>query len=143
MMKLASSMNIFCRRSICIAAAIARGAIAITFTRSSIANSVSAAESFYASSDEGPLPDLDGAIGWLNSPPLNRKSLRGKVVLVDFWTYTCINSLRPLPYVKSWRTRSPGGNRRSRPGGVGSQTRQGAAEESPPSTSMDNFRNPQ
>ena len=38
--------------------------------------------------DEGPMPDLDGAIGWLNSPPLNGKSLRGKVVLVDFWTYT-------------------------------------------------------
>jgi thiol-disulfide isomerase/thioredoxin len=52
--------------------------------------------------DEGPMPDLGGAIGWLNSAPLNRKSLRGNVVLVDFWTYTCINSLRPLPYVKSW-----------------------------------------
>jgi thiol-disulfide isomerase/thioredoxin len=52
--------------------------------------------------DEGAMPDLDGAIGWLNSAPLSRKSLRGKVVLVNFWTYTCINSLRPLPYVKSW-----------------------------------------
>jgi thiol-disulfide isomerase/thioredoxin len=52
--------------------------------------------------DEGAMPDLDGAIGWLNSAPLSSKSLRGKVVLVDFWTYTCINSLRPLPYVKSW-----------------------------------------
>jgi thiol-disulfide isomerase/thioredoxin len=52
--------------------------------------------------DEGAMPDLSGAIGWLNSSPLNRKSLRGKVVLVDFWTYTCINSLRPLPYIKSW-----------------------------------------
>jgi thiol-disulfide isomerase/thioredoxin len=52
--------------------------------------------------DEGSMPDLGGAIGWLNSAPLNRKSLRGKIVLVDFWTYTCINSLRPLPYVKSW-----------------------------------------
>ena len=51
---------------------------------------------------EGPLPDLGGAIGWLNSAPLSSKSLRGKVVLVDFWTYTCNNSLRPLPYVKSW-----------------------------------------
>lgn len=49
-----------------------------------------------------PMPDLGGAIGWLNSEPLNTKSLRGKVVLVDFWTYTCINSLRPLPYVKAW-----------------------------------------
>jgi thiol-disulfide isomerase/thioredoxin len=63
---------------------------------------VSAAASQPALADEGPLPDLGGAIGWLNSAPLNRKSLRGKVVLVDFWTYTCINSLRPLPYVKSW-----------------------------------------
>ena len=52
--------------------------------------------------DEGAMLDLDGAIGWLNSAPLSRKSLRGKVVLVNFWTYTCINSLRPLPYVKSW-----------------------------------------
>ena len=52
--------------------------------------------------DEGAMPDLDGAIGWLNSDPLTRKSLRGKVVLVNFWTYTCINSLRPLPYVKTW-----------------------------------------
>ncbi len=51
--------------------------------------------------DEGAMPDLDGAIGWLNSAPLSRKSLRGKVVLVNFWTYTCINSLRPLPYVKT------------------------------------------
>jgi thiol-disulfide isomerase/thioredoxin len=63
---------------------------------------VSAAEPQSALADEGPLPDLGGAIGWLSSDPLNRKSLRGKVVLVDFWTYTCINSLRSLPYVKSW-----------------------------------------
>jgi thiol-disulfide isomerase/thioredoxin len=52
--------------------------------------------------DEGRMPEMDGAIGWLNSAPLSSKALRGKVVLVDFWTYTCINSLRPLPYVKSW-----------------------------------------
>jgi thiol-disulfide isomerase/thioredoxin len=52
--------------------------------------------------DEGRMPDLDGAVAWLNSAPLNHKSLRGKVVMVDFWTYTCINSLRPLPYIKSW-----------------------------------------
>jgi len=65
----------------------------------------SAAESQPALADEGTLPDLGGAIGWLNSDPLNRKLLRGKVVLVDFWTYTCINSLRPLPYVKSWATK--------------------------------------
>ncbi len=57
--------------------------------------------------DEGAMPDLDGAIGWLNSVPLSRKSLRGKVVPVDFWTYTCINSIRPAEASKErtpqWR----------------------------------------
>jgi thiol-disulfide isomerase/thioredoxin len=48
------------------------------------------------------MPELLGAVGWLNSGPLNTKALRGKIVLVNFWTYTCINSLRPMPYVKSW-----------------------------------------
>jgi thiol-disulfide isomerase/thioredoxin len=52
--------------------------------------------------DEGAMPDLGGAIGWLNSAPLSHKSLRGKVVLVNFWTYTCINSIRPLPYLRYW-----------------------------------------
>jgi len=55
--------------------------------------------------DEGRMPELDGAVAWLNSPRLSSKSLRGKVVLVDFWTYTCINSLRPLPYVRIWAAR--------------------------------------
>ncbi|WP_234985957.1 cytochrome c biogenesis protein DipZ [Pseudogulbenkiania subflava] len=52
--------------------------------------------------DEGPAPALDGATRWLNSPPLSLTALRGKVVLVDFWTYSCINCLRTLPYVKAW-----------------------------------------
>lgn len=52
--------------------------------------------------DEGAMPDLDGATGWLNSGPLIRKSLRGKVALVNFWTFTCINSIRPLPYLRNW-----------------------------------------
>jgi cytochrome c biogenesis protein CcdA/thiol-disulfide isomerase/thioredoxin len=51
---------------------------------------------------EGNLPELTGATLWLNSPPLTREELRGKVVLVDFWTYSCINCLRALPYVKAW-----------------------------------------
>ena len=51
---------------------------------------------------EGRLPSLGGATGWLNSPPLTAAGLRGKVVLVDFWTYTCINWLRTLPYVRAW-----------------------------------------
>ena len=48
------------------------------------------------------LPGFDGATGWLNSEPLTPEGLRGKVVLVDFWTYTCINWLRTLGYVRAW-----------------------------------------
>jgi thiol-disulfide isomerase/thioredoxin len=48
------------------------------------------------------LPGFDGATGWLNSPPLEAADLQGKVVLVDFWTYTCINWLRTLGYVRAW-----------------------------------------
>ena len=51
---------------------------------------------------EGHLPSLDGATGWLNSEPLATESLRGKVVLIDFWTYTCINWLRTLSYIRAW-----------------------------------------
>jgi thiol-disulfide isomerase/thioredoxin len=52
--------------------------------------------------DDGPMPDFNGGVAWLNSAPVSSQSLRGKVVLVNFWTYTCINSLRALPYVKGW-----------------------------------------
>jgi cytochrome c biogenesis protein CcdA/thiol-disulfide isomerase/thioredoxin len=48
------------------------------------------------------LPDLSGATAWINTSPLTPASLRGKVVLVDFWTYSCINCLRTLPYIKAW-----------------------------------------
>jgi thiol-disulfide isomerase/thioredoxin len=75
--------------------AVILGGVAVGLT-------ASVQESQPAAADEGPLPGLGGAIGWVNSFPLNSKSLRRKVVLVDFWTYNCINSLRPLPYVKSW-----------------------------------------
>jgi cytochrome c biogenesis protein CcdA/thiol-disulfide isomerase/thioredoxin len=51
---------------------------------------------------EGQAPPLTGAIAWLNSPPLTAEGLRGKVVVVDFWTYSCINCLRSLPYVEAW-----------------------------------------
>src|ERR1700736_2951896 len=51
---------------------------------------------------EGELPSFSGATAWLNSPPLTAADLHGKVVLVDFWTYTCINWLRTLPYVRAW-----------------------------------------
>jgi cytochrome c biogenesis protein CcdA/thiol-disulfide isomerase/thioredoxin len=51
---------------------------------------------------EGQLPSLSGATQWLNSPPLTPEALRGKVVVVDFWTYSCINCLRAIPYVRAW-----------------------------------------
>ena len=51
---------------------------------------------------EGRIPPLDGAVVWLNSSPLTSGQLRGKVVLVDFWTYTCVNWLRTLPYLRAW-----------------------------------------
>jgi thiol-disulfide isomerase/thioredoxin len=54
---------------------------------------------------EGHLPGFDGATGWLRSPPLTAAELRGRVVLVQFWTYTCINWLRTLPYVRAWADR--------------------------------------
>ncbi len=51
---------------------------------------------------KSPLGGLSGATGWINSKPLTAKQLKGKVVLVDFWTYSCINCLRALPYVRAW-----------------------------------------
>jgi cytochrome c biogenesis protein CcdA/thiol-disulfide isomerase/thioredoxin len=51
---------------------------------------------------EGELPSLSGAVLWLNSPPLTPEALKGKVVVVDFWTYSCINCLRAIPYVRAW-----------------------------------------
>ena len=54
---------------------------------------------------EGALPALDGAVEWINSPPLTREQLKGKVVLVDFWTYSCINCIRSVPFVRAWSER--------------------------------------
>jgi thiol-disulfide isomerase/thioredoxin len=95
------------KRSLCSPASVGHavsvtvliGALAIMIWRSG-KPVVAAADA--ASADEGPMPELGGAVAWLNSAPLSRESLRGKVVLVNFWTYSCINSLRELPYVRSW-----------------------------------------
>ncbi|MFL6848639.1 MAG: cytochrome c biogenesis protein/redoxin, partial [Sphingomicrobium sp.] len=54
---------------------------------------------------EGTLPPLTGLGPWFNSPPLDLKQLKGKVVVIDFWTYSCINCLRSIPYVKAWDER--------------------------------------
>jgi thiol-disulfide isomerase/thioredoxin len=55
-----------------------------------------------AVADQGAAPEFTGIDHWLNSPPLSMRELRGKVVLVDFWTYSCINCINTLPYVKQW-----------------------------------------
>jgi thiol-disulfide isomerase/thioredoxin len=55
--------------------------------------------------DHGPLSAIDGAPAWVNSEPLTAAALRGRVVLVDFWTYSCVNWLRTLPYVRAWHER--------------------------------------
>jgi len=55
--------------------------------------------------DEGPLPSMEGATGWLNSEPLTTENVSGQVVLVNFWTYTCINWIRTLPYVRAWESK--------------------------------------
>ncbi len=52
--------------------------------------------------DYGPAPDFTGISNWINSKPVTVSDLRGKVVLVDFWTYSCINCLRTLPHLKAW-----------------------------------------
>jgi thiol-disulfide isomerase/thioredoxin len=53
-------------------------------------------------SELGKAPELVGIVNWINSPPLSLMDLRGKVVLIDFWTYSCINCIRTLPYVEKW-----------------------------------------
>jgi cytochrome c biogenesis protein CcdA/thiol-disulfide isomerase/thioredoxin len=52
--------------------------------------------------DEGGMPSLSGVVQWLNSPPLMPQALKGKVIVVDFWTYSCINCLRSIPYIRAW-----------------------------------------
>jgi thiol-disulfide isomerase/thioredoxin len=64
-----------------------------------------AAQASLGTSAEGALAAFAGATGWLNSPPLTAPALRGRVVLVQFWTFTCINWLRTLPYVRAWARR--------------------------------------
>ena len=57
---------------------------------------------------EGSLPSLEGLGPWINSPPLSREDLKGKVVVIDFWTYSCINCIRSIPYVRAWYERYRG-----------------------------------
>src|SRR5438105_10092911 len=87
------------RRRFVRAAAAALGAARLGVIGSAVQQMACAA---LAERNEGALPSLGGATGWLNSPPLTPAGLRGKVVLIDIWTYSCINWLRTLPYVRAW-----------------------------------------
>src|SRR5262252_1416181 len=78
---------------------LGNAAIAIAATQLGVTGSVEAQSRLPI---EGESPSLGGATAWLNSQPLKAGGLRGKVVLVDFWTYTCINWRRTLPYVRAW-----------------------------------------
>lgn len=62
-------------------------------------------QAFLRLGDYGPMPPLIGATDWLNSVPIQNKDLHGKIVVVSFWTYSCINCLRSLPYVRAWTER--------------------------------------
>jgi thiol-disulfide isomerase/thioredoxin len=79
---------------------------AVALTASAAALTMSFAASPWggdiAAADAQPAPEFQNIDTWLNSQPLKLQELRGKVVLVDFWTYTCINCLNHLPYVKDW-----------------------------------------
>lgn len=79
-------------------------ALAATDPRAVASEASPPAASAYHSSlpIEGVMPSFDGATGWLNSSPIDAQSLRGKVVLVDFWAYSCINCIRMEPYIRSW-----------------------------------------
>ena len=60
------------------------------------------AQSSSGMTGSSPLPSLSGATGWINSKPLTPADLKGKVVLVDFWDYSCINCIRSIPYIRAW-----------------------------------------
>ena len=72
----------------------------LTTLRTPVLSTAGAAEAH--SNEDYPAPNFQGVTAWINSPPLSVTDLRGKVVLVDFWTYSCINCIRTLPFLKSF-----------------------------------------
>ena len=84
--------DIIDRRSLLSLALATAAAVKVTGARAGVA----------ALYEYGPAPELTGIEAWLNSEALSIEGLRGKVVLIDFWTYSCINCLRTLPYVARW-----------------------------------------
>jgi thiol-disulfide isomerase/thioredoxin len=86
---------------------LGRAAASLAATRLGMLGSAAAQTScaVLGASNEGDMPSLQGATAWFNSAPLTTDELRGKVVLVEFWTYSCINWLRTQPYVRAWAER--------------------------------------
>ncbi|MFM0073846.1 thioredoxin family protein [Paraburkholderia sediminicola] len=84
------------------AATVAAGAAAIATLVASPTASAAAGPVANQLDNNAAAPEFAGIDKWLNSDPLTMQRLRGKVVLVDFWTYTCINCIHVLPYVKTW-----------------------------------------
>ena len=74
-------------------------AIAVTFAAGAATGTAALGATL---KDGPPAPEFTGISKWLNSDPMTLEQLRGKVVLIDFWTYTCINCINTLPYVKTW-----------------------------------------
>jgi thiol-disulfide isomerase/thioredoxin len=83
-------------------AVLAMAAAWLLVTPRTGAQSVTAQDTPPSIVGSSPLPGLAGGTAWINSPPLTQKQLRGKVVLVDFWDYSCINCIHSVPYVRSW-----------------------------------------
>src|ERR1700761_3040462 len=77
-------------------------AIAVVCCHAAVRGNTAEAQQPASIIGSSPLYGLSGATGWINSKPLTAKELKGKVVVVDFWTYSCINCLRAVPYVRAW-----------------------------------------
>lgn len=82
-----------------------RGFLSLALATAAAARITDARAGVAAMYDYGPAPELRGIEAWLNSEALSIEALRGKVVLIDFWTYSCINCLRTLPHVARWHDR--------------------------------------
>src|ERR1700761_7505401 len=77
-------------------------AIAVVCCHAAVRGNTAEAQQPASIIGSSPLYGLSGATEWINSKPLTAKELKGKVVLIDFWTYSCINCLRAVPYVRAW-----------------------------------------
>lgn len=84
-----------------IAAIVIFAALSVTLFNKNLSSTNVSAESLQ---NYGPAPNIQGISAWINSPPLNISQLRGKVVIVDFWTYSCINCIRSIPHLNAWES---------------------------------------